>query len=129
GRRARPARDHRGRARRSRALRGRARDGAPRPGDRAPARDAQGSLHVPDRAEPWKRGASVSEIFRRELRRLLPYGLGCPLLVLAATAWEKDGPRSLASAWFVACVIVPCLLGVATVAPDTGAGATAFLAR
>ncbi|MBI3725544.1 hypothetical protein HY251_16565 [bacterium] len=70
----------------------------------------------------------MSEIFRRELRRLMPYGLGGPLLVLAAGAL-MEGTQGLTAGWLVSFVLVPCLLGVATVAPDTGAGATAFLAR
>lgn len=62
-------------------------------------------------------------LFLRELRRLLPYGLIGPLLALALVV--VVGTRSST----LILGLIPALLGITAVAPDTSSGATAFLAR
>jgi hypothetical protein len=72
----------------------------------------------------------VKALLRRELRRLAPLTAGLLLLSCVLLAVELNGVRFFNMTLSVGTMLlVPALLGVATVAPDTGAGGTAFLSR
>jgi hypothetical protein len=87
----------------------------------------------------------VSTLLRRELKRLAPYALGLVALAIVAAltlhlkaAKSADGTLTIFSAsrvelWRITlvfvCILVPGVLAVGTVAPDTATGGTAFLAR
>ncbi len=68
----------------------------------------------------------------REARRLAPYALGAPLVGAAGAWWLATRPDRLlhlGQGLELALAGTAALLGVAAVAPDTGAGGVAFLSR
>jgi hypothetical protein len=73
----------------------------------------------------------VNLLFRRELRRLAPYGLGLLVGYLVLGNWIllSQTHSSASEGVFLLLLAIPALLGIATVAPDTSSGGTAFLAR
>jgi hypothetical protein len=74
----------------------------------------------------------VKTLYLRDLRRLLPYGLGLPAAAAlgALTFALLDAPDEyVARVLLLGALVTQALLAVAAVAPDRESGATAFLAR
>jgi hypothetical protein len=77
----------------------------------------------------------VKTLYTRELRRLAPFALGITAVVLGyaslAPALADAGPvwADFARTASLGILLLPAVLGVATVAPDTSSGGLAFLAR